>query len=361
MTIGARVLKTGLAVAVALWIGELIGLNNSLIGAIAAIFTIQPSIYRSWMQVVDQVQSMLLGAALALGAVYLIGASPISVGLICVCAILICMRIGNEDAIGLTLVTVVIIMEAGGQGWQLAIDRLGGIMTGIASAFLVNVSVAPPRHAKRFIKSVEELRHIMSRLLRTAVSNEIRENVFREDYDALRSQLRKLEERFRMFAEERVWRQQTRMNRARLLVVYKGMLEALEQGTALIQAVENHYFAVQPPDTWKELADRKIEALCGYHEQIMWKWEGHIKPNAQPPVPPPEDTARLADMIAQDANLEPVGRSRLLAVASAIFSYEERLRRLDKLMEHYLNRGDGENAQAGASRAEATSAGASGS
>jgi len=340
VTIGARVLKTGLAVAVALWIGELIGLNNALIGAIAAIFTIQPSIYRSWMQVIDQVQSMFVGAALALGAVHLIGASPIAIGLVCVFAILICMRIGNEDAIGLTLVTVVMIMEAGGQGWQLAVDRLAGIVTGMAAAFLVNIAVAPPRHARRIVKNAEVLRRIMSRLLRTAVSNEIRENVFRSDFDTLRTSLRNLEESFRMFAEERVFRKKTRMNRARLLVVYKGMLEALEQGTALIEAVEHHYFAVRPPEGWREAADRKIEELCAYHEQIMWKWEGHIKPNAQLPVPPPEDTAaHLADMAAGDREgLDAQGRSRLLAVSAAIFNYEERLRRLDKLIEHYLSR-----------------------
>lgn len=62
MTIGARVLKTGLAVAIALWIGQLIGLESPLIAAIASIFTIQPSIYRSWMQMLDQVQSNVLGA-----------------------------------------------------------------------------------------------------------------------------------------------------------------------------------------------------------------------------------------------------------------------------------------------------------
>ncbi len=340
MTIGARVLKTGLAVALALWIGETIGLNSPLIAAITAIFTIQPSIYRSWMQIIDQVQSTLLGAAIALGAVYLIGASPFSVGLVCVCVILLCLRIGTEEAVGLTLVTVVIIMEAGAQqGWQLTADRLGGIMTGIASAFLVNISIAPPRHAKRFVKSVEALQRVMFRLLRTAVSNEIKENIFRDDFENLRAQLRKLEEHYKMFAEERVWRNKTRMSRARLLVVYKGMLETVEQGTALIMAIENHYFAMKSSKEWNRLVDQQIEALCGYHEQIMWKWEGHIKPSASAAAPPPEVSAQLSEMIPDHSlDEDPVARSRMFVVTSAIFSYEDRLRRLDKLMEHYLQR-----------------------
>jgi uncharacterized membrane protein YgaE (UPF0421/DUF939 family) len=164
VTIGARVLKTGLAVAIALWVGSLIGLTSPLISAIAAIFTIQPSIYRSWKQVLEQVQSNLLGAVIAIGAVWLVGTSPITVGIVCICVILLCLRIGTEDTIGLTLVTVVVIMEAGGnQGWLLAADRLGGIMTGIVAAFVVNVAVAPPRHTKRFVKQVQEAHTAMSR------------------------------------------------------------------------------------------------------------------------------------------------------------------------------------------------------
>lgn len=85
MTIGARVLKTGIAVAFALWLGTMIGLNSPLLASIAAIFTIQPSIYRSWKQVLEQIQSNLLGAVMAIGAVWLVGASPMAVGITCVC------------------------------------------------------------------------------------------------------------------------------------------------------------------------------------------------------------------------------------------------------------------------------------
>lgn len=343
MTIGARVLKTGLAVAVALWVGALIGLKSPLIAAIAAIFTIQPSIYRSWKQVLEQVQSNLLGAAIAIGAVWLVGTTPITVGIVCIGVILLCLKVGTEETIGLTLVTVVVIMEAGGnQGWLLAADRLGSIMTGILSAFAVNVAVAPPRHTKRFVKQITAAQSALSRLLRTAVSNELKENVFRDDLEKLRKVIRKLEEFYEMFAEERVWGRNTRMGRARLLVVYKGMLESLHHGTALIVAVEENYFAVSTAESWNRLIDRQIESLCGYHEQLMWKWDGQMKPGASAAAPAPEASALLTDMIIDRTGEEDsIARSRLLVVTSAVFSYEEHLRRLDKLMENYLQREDG--------------------
>jgi len=346
VTIGARVLKTGIAVAFALWIGSLVGLNSPLLAAIAAIFTIQPSIYRSWKQVLEQVQSNLLGAAIAIGAVWLVGASPIAVGITCVCVILLCLRLGTEETIGLTLVTVVVVMEAGGggsQGWMTAADRLGAIMTGIASAFVVNVAIAPPRHAKRFVKQVQEAQAFMSRLLRTAVSNELREKLYRTEQEELRTRIRGLEEFHKLFTEERVWRSESRRERARLLVVYKSMLAALSQGSALIGAVEDHYFAVRTAQAWNRLIERQIETLCGYHEQLLWKWAGHIKPGAAAHAPPPEASALLTEMIAsQPEPGDPVARARLLVVASSVFQYEDRLRRLDKLMGQYLRRGNNE-------------------
>lgn len=347
MTIGARVLKTGLAVAIALWIGTLLGLNAPLISAIAAIFTIQPSIHRSWKQVLEQIQSNLLGAGIAIGAVWLIGGSPIAIGIVCIFVILLCLRIGTEETVGLTLVTVVVIMDAGTQGWQLAADRLAGIMAGIASAFAVNIAVAPPRHTKRFDKQVQDAQASMSRLLRTAISNELKEAVFRDELKHLQAELRKLENFYELFAEERVWRAKSRMRRARLLVVYKGMLEALEQGVALIKAVEDHYFAVRTSEAWNRLIDRQIESLCTYHEHLLWKWKGHMKPG-ESSAPPPEVSVLLGDMIAdRSVNEDPLSRARLQVVASSVFAYEDRLRRLDKLMEHHLSREEGAGATVG--------------
>lgn len=344
MTIGARVLKTGIAVSFALWLGTLIGLNSPLLAAIAAIFTIQPSIYRSWKQVLEQVQGNLLGAAIAIGAVWLAGASPIAVGITCVGVILLCLRIGTEATIGLTLVTVVVIMEAGGsgsQGWLLAADRLGAIMTGIVSAFAVNVAIAPPRHTKRFVSQVREAQAFMSRLLRTAVSNELREKLYRTEQEELRTRIRALEEFHKLFAEERVWRSDSRRERARLLVVYRSMLAALFQGGALIDAVNDYYYAVRTAGAWNRLIERQIETLCGYHEQLLWKWAGHIKPGAAAHGPPPESSALLAGMVAeQSENAAPNERARLLVVTTAIFSYEERLRRLDKHISQYVGRKD---------------------
>ncbi|WEK54819.1 MAG: aromatic acid exporter family protein [Candidatus Cohnella colombiensis] len=237
MTIGARVLKTGLAIAVALWVGTLLHLEAPIIAAIAAIFMIQPSIHRSWLQMLDQLQSNALGAAIALGSVWIVGSSqssPILVGLVSVGVILLCIRFKMEETIGLTLVTVVIVMEAHGQGWNIALDRLAALLTGIVSAFVVNVAISPPRHRVRLEKFMQDAETMLSRLLRTVVSKELKENVAHEDYERLKTMLRKLDEFFELYSEERILSKKYRMHRDDLLAVYKGMLLTLEKGGNVI-------------------------------------------------------------------------------------------------------------------------------
>lgn len=340
MTIGARVFKTGLAVAISLWIGGLLDLKLPLIAAIASVVMIQPSIYRSWVQVLQQLQSNVLGAAAAIAAVWLVGSSPLSIGIVSVLMILLCIRLKAEETIGLTVVTVVVLMEAHGLGWPLVMDRLAALLTGIVTAFVVNVSIVPPRHRGRFVAQVKKSQAQLSLLLRTSVSNELRENVFNQELAALTGQLRKLESAYDMYAEERVVRRGARAERARLLVVYKGMLNALERGVTLIEAVETHYFPAAADDRRRRQVDRQIEALCAYHEHLMWKWDGLLKPGAIASAPPPDSAALLTE-IADSADTACEDRARLLVVAAAIYAYEERLRRLDKLIEHLRDRRDG--------------------
>ena len=65
MKLGARIFKTGVAIVFALFIAELLQLPNPVFAGIAAIFAIQPSIYRSYLTVVEQIQSNLIGAMIA--------------------------------------------------------------------------------------------------------------------------------------------------------------------------------------------------------------------------------------------------------------------------------------------------------
>jgi uncharacterized membrane protein YgaE (UPF0421/DUF939 family) len=333
MTIGARMLKTGLAVVLAIYVSGLFGFGTPIIATVAAILTIQPSIYRSWQQVHHHIQSNIIGAAFALGAAHWLGVTPISVGIVCVAVILLNIRLKTTSAIGLTLVTVVAVMDAHAEGVRFALERFAMVLTGIISAFLVNVLVLPPRPKRQFREQVHEAYNILSLLLRTAVSNEIRERVFREEHERLEQIFRRLDEQYTLFKEDRVFRPAGRRRRARQLLLSRQMIKTLRQGAALLDAVEEHFYPAPDAAGWAERFDRRIEALTKCHEQLLLKWEGKIKPGA---VIRPEPADGLAKELSAYFG-EPSGeRRRLLFVASAMFEYAYQLDRLGKLLDRMM-------------------------
>ncbi|WP_139990738.1 FUSC family protein [Paenibacillus paridis] len=344
MTIGARVLKTGMAVAFAIYLSSLFGFASPLIAAVAAIFTIQPSIYRSWQRVADQVQTNILGAIFAIIAVRLFGHTPIAVGLVCILVILISIRLKMETTISLTLVTVVAIMEANGQGWDVAIERLLMVLTGIGSSFAVNVLVFPPRPRRQFTEQVHQAYTQLSLLLRTAVSNEMKEQIFRQEKDKLHGTLRKLEDRYAVFEEERKVLARTKTSHARQLLVSKQMIKTLQKGADLLDVVEEHYFASPSAGEWALRFDRQIEDLSKYHEQILLKAEDKMKPNAL--IEPEEEReARFVKELTEYILDDPDEHKRLVFVASGLFEYAYHLRRLEKLLDQVQQRE--ENAKRG--------------
>ncbi|WP_337104061.1 FUSC family protein [Paenibacillus sp. YIM B09110] len=337
MTIGGRVLKTGMAVALSIYLSSLFGFVTPLIAAVAAIFTIQPSIYRSWQRVADQLQTNLLGALIALAAVRLFGHTPIAVGLVSIVVILISIRLKMESTISLTLVTVVAIMEATGQGWDVAIDRFLMVLTGIGASFAVNVLVFPPRPKRQFNEQVSQAYTQLSLLLRTAISNEMKEQVFRQEKDKLHGTLRKLEERYLVFEEERKILARTKTSHARKLLVSKQMIKTLQKGADLLDVVEEHYFASPSANEWAARFDRQIEDMTKYHEHILLKHEEKIKPNAQ--IEPEEEReGRLVKDLTAYIMDDPDENKRLVFVASALFEYAYHLRRLEKLIDQVQQR-----------------------
>ena len=333
MTIGARMLKTGLAVVLAIYISGLFGFSTPIIATVAAIFTIQPSIYRSWQQVHDHVQSNIIGAAFALGAAYALGVTPISVGIVCVAVILLNIKLKTASAIGLTLVTVVAVMDGHAAGWWFAVERFLMVLTGIISAFLINVLVLPPRPKQQFREQVHEAYDILSLLLRTAVSNEIREKVFREEHEKLEQIFRRLDEQYTLFREERVFRPAGRRKHARQLLLSRQLIRTLRAGAALLDAVEEHFYSSPGAAEWAERFDRRIEALTRCHEQLLLKWEGKIKPGAVIRPEPADDLAKDLTGYLSEQSAE---RRRLLFVASAMFEYAWHLERLGKMLERMM-------------------------
>ena len=81
MKLGARILKTGIAIVLSLLIAQSLELPSPVFAGIAAIFAVQPTIYRSYLSIIEQIQGNTIGALLAAISVLLFGNNVFIIGL----------------------------------------------------------------------------------------------------------------------------------------------------------------------------------------------------------------------------------------------------------------------------------------
>ncbi|ASA21094.1 FUSC family protein [Paenibacillus donghaensis] len=341
MAFGARILKTGLAVTLALYMSALLQFSSPVGAAIAAIFAMQPSIYRSWRYFLDQIQTSTIGAVLALLGGMLLSNEPIAVGLVCILVIMISMKMNRGDTIGLTLVTVISVMEASGQ-WEFALTRFLLTLTGIVSAFVINISVFPPQPRKQYIKQIENVFSSLSLLLRTAVSHEMKESVFRDEKNTLEGSIKSLADKYSLFEEEQKQLRRAKYSQTRQMVVYKNLLSSLQKGYEVLEAIERHYFQAERSEGTDRLFDLHLEQLIKSHEHILLKFEDKLKRGAADTQPLEEDNDRFLEAAINGYNPEKAGQLRLSVVAAAIYDYGYQLERLDRVAEQ-INRVNGED------------------
>lgn len=338
MKIGPRVLKTGLAVTLALYVSSLLHLEGVVFAGMAAIFTMQPSIYRAWKQAWDQIQTNILGAIIAFLGLYLLGSDPFSIGLVMIIVILISMKLKMADTISLTLVTVLAIMSApGDDGYHFALQRFSLTFIGMTCALLVNIFVSPPNYRKTFTEKVHTVFQNMSILIRTAVSNEMTAKSFHGQMRELEKDIFNLEEQFKLFNEERERFTKLSHLALREIVVFKQMFKALQQGYIVLETIDSFYFQSKPTEKEDCLFDQQLELLSKYHELCLLKYEGKIKieePDMKEEIL--KQTNVFIEKVLQSYHEDQ--KIQLTVISSAIYNYAYQIERLNKVIEQYLKK-----------------------
>lgn len=337
ITLGPRVMKTGLAVVLALYITKWLGLEPPVFAAIAATFTIQPSIYRSWKQVLEQIQANTLGAIIAVVSISIFGNNPIVIGLVMVIVIVISLKLKMEGSISLTLITVLVMMSSHEyEGILAAGNKFIIVLVGMGSAFLVNLIISPPNYNRNFIEKMDSSFKTLSLLIRTAISNELTEKSFQDQWGQVKRDVSKLEELYRILDEEREKISKIKPLNVREMIVFKQMLTCLHQGLKLLDIIEDHFFQSRPaPDESREF-DAQLEDLIKYHEMILLKFAGKTKvvPGTIE-YPILEESGVFLEEIMKETSMEREYKLRLVIIGSAIFDYAFQLERLDEVVSQY--------------------------
>lgn len=343
MKLGARILKTGVAIVFALFLSELFHLPNPVFAGIAAIFAIQPSIYRSYLTIIEQIQGNIIGAIIAISFVLMLGNQFIVVGIAAIIIILIMVKLGLEKSISLALVTMIAIMEIEGDGFlTFAMLRFITIVIGVLAAFIVNFAFLPPKYEAKLFQAIHHTQDEIIRWTRLAGRQASDHIATKKSLVKLKERLSQIEQYYSLFKEERSYFKKSTWNKKRKLVIYRQMIATSTSSYEVLKKLhlyENELLEL--PEHFRMMIQERLDGLLTYHEQIHLKFVGKLKSDKFGISPHDEYVQRHEVMeifikeIAITKEEEEFSTYHLFHILSAILYYEEQLEHLDKLIVNY--------------------------
>lgn len=157
LKIGTRIIKTGIAVTITMYICSKLNLEPAAFGAISAVINMQPSVYLTFNTAKEQVIIHILGVLTGLAFGYLLGGNPLTIGVAAVTIIMIYTRLKLKNGILMGIVAAIFIISSSpDQFIAHALGRSGVIFTGLIVAMAVNVVLWPPRYGAVFYEMLKE-------------------------------------------------------------------------------------------------------------------------------------------------------------------------------------------------------------
>ncbi|MBP1916503.1 FUSC family protein [Lederbergia galactosidilytica] len=343
MKLGARMLKTGIAIILALLIAELLHIPTPAFVGIAAIFAIQPTIYRSYLTVIEQIQGNILGAALAIGFVLAFGNHILVIGLAAIVAIGLMVKFKLENAIRLALVTIVAVMAAPTDDFlQVALLRSGSIFLGIVSSFIVNLVFLPPKYETKLFQGISSVTEDIIKWTRLSTRFASEEGLLKKDLAQLKERSAANNQLYSMYKEERKYFRKSEYSKARKLVIYRQMIHVNQNSLAILK-LQHKYENVlyQVPEDLQVHTRRRLDFLLSYHEQLLMKFTGRVRQEIE--LDPFQDENieisqlfdRFIKEVKKDDDHNEYQPYHLIHFFSALLEYEEHLEHLDRLIRSF--------------------------
>ncbi|PJM63056.1 hypothetical protein BLX91_18610 [Bacillus subtilis] len=336
MKLGARIFKTGIAITLALYLASWIGLPAPIFAGIAAIFAIQPSIYRSFLIIIDQVQANIIGAVIATVFGLIFGPSPIMIGLTAVIVITIMLKLKIEHTISIALVTVIAILESAGDDFLMfALIRTSTVILGVLSSFIVNLVFLPPKYETKLIHNTVENTEEIMKWIRLSMRQSTEHSILKEDIEKLKEKMIKLDQTYLLYKEERSYFKKTTYVKSRKLVLFRQAIITANRALDTLKKLhrlENEIYHM--PEEFQETLTEELDYLLYRHELILMRFVGKIKPHDDAD----EEGIRYKQLLTksflknqQNTDDELIDYNMLNIMASAV-EYREQLEHLETLI-----------------------------
>lgn len=340
MKLGARIVKTGVAIVLALFLAELLGLPHTVFAGISAIFAIQPSIYRSYLRIVEQIQGNVIGAVIAVAFVLIFGHQLVLIGLAAVVIILIMNKLGLENSISMALVMMIAIMEIKDDAFlTYALLRFTTIVIGVLAAFLVNLLFMPPKYETKLYQSIQQTQDEIIRWTRLAGRQASEHIATKKSLTKLRDRLTQIDQTYLLFKEERSYFKKASRSKARKLVIYRQMILTSRSSYDVLKRLHKYENElIDLPEHFRMMIQERLDTLLTYHERLHLKFIGTLKADSINTETTEEYVQRheVMEIFVKEITItkeeEDFSTYHLLHILSAILNYEEQLEHLDKLI-----------------------------
>lgn len=279
MKLGARILKTGIAITLALFLATAFQLPSAAFAGISAIFAIQPTIYRSYVSIIEQIQANIIGALLALGFGLLFGSHPVITGLTAIIVIAINIKLKAEKTIPVALVTVIAILETPGDDFtEIAFIRFFTILLGVLAAFIVNLVFLPPKYETKLYNRISENTEEIIKWIRISLRSTSEHTVLKEEIVKLKDNMIKVDQLNLHYKEERNYFKRESYAKSRKLVIYRQMTVTTNRALDTLKKLhrlENDIH--QLPENVQRMLISELDFLLHIHEESLLRFIGKIK------------------------------------------------------------------------------------
>ncbi|ARK29031.1 FUSC family protein [Halalkalibacter krulwichiae] len=345
MKLGARIFKTGLAVMLSLYLAMWFNLEPPLFAALAAAIAVQPSLYRTFQTILEQVQANIIGAILAVIFVMTFGHDPFVVGLVVILAISIILKVRLEPTtIPLAIVTVIIIMESPTDDFiQFATGRFALVILGVLAAFIINLLFIPPRYETKLYHKLLKATEDMNQWTMLFIRNAADHRALKKDLIRLEEKMVKLENLFLLYKEERNYFLKSKYGKARKVVLYRQMLITAKKSLYLLKNLERRAeeLSIMPEETHKKF-EKQLDYLTTYHDRILLRYIGKVHSNHSEDLienmnKGKEDLMKFYISLQDQPCIAYDQWLHLLPAVSQMIEYQEQLEHLDHLVDSFFN------------------------
>lgn len=355
MRLGARMIKTGIGVVLAILISQWLPMIEPSLPAFTAAIGIQQTVRKSYQIVIDRVLGAILGGIVAVIMYTLFGNNALIIGLTVILFISILNALKLSNVITLSTVTLIIIMlnETNVIFYE-AILRVIESIIGVLVSFLVNTFIWPPKYDRVLYEEINKTSSEVLIRLRAILRKNGEYSSLTQDLQWTDDQIQQINLYYNMLKEEQVWSKRQASVLKRKLVVFRAFIKALKEARSLLFVLHsNTNLVFSLPESLRRHIRGRVETLCAAHEQIFLKFDGRISPQQvnffQSTT---ENRQRLIDEIFEEAKLDStksmvdIERSNgLLLMTGAIIRYEDALIHLNTLVRSYRTNHQADNYQ----------------